>query len=56
MDGQGVKERIQRERELLSPEGKPWYARPTGQDISAAAVRDFMRYIGIGEEAETKTV
>ena len=49
-------ERIQRERELLSPEGKPWYARPTGQDQSAAAVRDFMRYIGIGEGAETKTV
>ena len=49
-------ERLQQERELVSPEGKPWYAQPSAQVQSAAAVGDFMRYLGIGEGGETKTV
>ena len=49
-------ERLQRERELVSPEGKPWYAQPSAQVQSAKAVGDFFRYLGIGEGAETKSV
>ena len=49
-------ERLQQERDLVSPEGKPWYAQPSAQVQSAKAVGDFFRYLGIGEGAETKSV
>ena len=49
-------ERLQQERDLFSPEGKPWYAQPSAQVQSAKAVGDFFRYLGIGEGAETKSV
>ena len=49
-------ERLQEERDLVSPEGKPWYAQPSAQVQSAKAVGDFFRYLGLGEGAETKSV
>ena len=49
-------ERLQQERDLVSPEGKPWYAQPSAQVQSAKAVGDFFRYLGLGEGAETKSV
>ena len=49
-------ERLQKERDIVSPEGKPWYAQPSAQVQSAKAVGDFFRYLGIGEGAETKSV
>lgn len=49
-------ERLQQERDLVSPEGKPWYAQPSAQVQSAKAVGDFFRYLGIGEGGETKSV
>ena len=49
-------ERLQQERDLVSPIGKPWWAQPSSEAQSAQAVVDFFRYLGVGEGAETKSV